>query len=228
MAVMVSEELLRKAEEFHGHVCPYLVLGLRASEIAFEKLGVARPGVSGTLHEDLLAIVEANNCFADGVQVATGCTLGNNSLIYLDAGKTALTLFKRGEKKGVRVYVDPEKINQLIPQEASELWRRVVRERKGSEEDAVRLHEIFKQLGRKMLNLPEEYFKVSFVEITEEPERAPIFENVRCESCGELVMKPRAVFIDGKAYCPSCANVPVHAVVGRGIRSIRVPFRKVA
>ncbi|MEM4451847.1 MAG: FmdE family protein, partial [Thermosphaera sp.] len=28
------------AEKIHGHVCPFLVLGLRASEIALSRLGL--------------------------------------------------------------------------------------------------------------------------------------------------------------------------------------------
>jgi formylmethanofuran dehydrogenase subunit E len=224
---MVSESLLEVAKNFHGHVCPYLVLGLRASEIAFGRLGISRVGVAETIREDIVAIVESNNCFADGVQVFTHCTLGNNSLIYLDVGKTALTVFRRGERRGVRVYVLSEKVRELLPPEVGELWRRVVAERRGSREDAKRLHEAFEKLGREMLNLPEDFFKISEVEIIEELERAPIFESVRCESCGELVWKPRAVYVNGKAYCPACAGVPVQAVVGRGISTVKVPFREV-
>ncbi|ABL78820.1 FmdE family protein [Thermofilum pendens] len=224
---MVSKELLEKAREFHGHVCPYLVLGLRASEIAFEKLGVReRPGVSETLGEELVAIVEANNCFADGVQVATGCTFGNNALIYLDTGKTALTLFRRGEKRGVRVYVVPEKVESLYPPRASELWRKVVVEGRGTREDAEELDKLFEELGLRMLELPESFFKVEEVSFEEEVERAPIFETVKCSKCGELVWKPRAVYVDGKPLCASCAGVPVPAVLGRGIvASFRIPFR---
>ncbi|MEM0110397.1 MAG: FmdE family protein, partial [Desulfurococcus sp.] len=76
---MVSKELIEKAKEFHGHICPFVVLGLRASEIAMSRLGVNKAGVMETIREDIVAIVEVNNCFADGVQIATGCTLGNNS-----------------------------------------------------------------------------------------------------------------------------------------------------
>jgi formylmethanofuran dehydrogenase subunit E len=225
---MVSERILEQARNFHGHVCPYLVLGLRASEIAFARLGITRVGVAETMGEDVVAIVEANNCFADGVQVFTHCTLGNNSLIYLDVGKTALTVFRRGERRGMRVYVVSERVRELISKlpGVDELWRRVV-ERRGSKEDAERLHEAFERLGREMLNLPEDFFKISEVEIVEDLERAPIFESVECESCGELVWKPRAVYVDGKAYCPICAGVPVQAVVGRGISTVKVPFREV-
>jgi len=84
---MVGKELIRKAKEFHGHLCPFLVLGLKASEIAMKRPALIKPGVIETVREDVIAIVEVNNCFADGVQIAAGCTLGNNSLIYIDIGK---------------------------------------------------------------------------------------------------------------------------------------------
>ncbi|MEM2465541.1 MAG: FmdE family protein, partial [Candidatus Bathyarchaeia archaeon] len=109
---MLDYTLVKKAEELHGHICPFLILGLRASEIAMQRLGVRKAGVEETIGEEILAIIECNNCFADGVQVATGCTLGNNSLVYLDVGKNAVTLVRRGEWKGVRVYVDSEKIRE--------------------------------------------------------------------------------------------------------------------
>ncbi|MEM4924068.1 MAG: FmdE family protein, partial [Ignisphaera sp.] len=84
---MVSKELIEKARRLHGHICPFLVLGLRMSEMAMERLGVSRAGVVETIEEELIAVVEVNNCLVDGVQIATGCTFGNNSLIYLDLGK---------------------------------------------------------------------------------------------------------------------------------------------
>ncbi|MEM1696991.1 MAG: FmdE family protein, partial [Desulfurococcaceae archaeon] len=53
---MVSRELIDRAKEFHGHICPFLVLGLRMSEIAMKRLGVARAGVVESIREDLVAI----------------------------------------------------------------------------------------------------------------------------------------------------------------------------
>ena len=56
--------------------------------------------------EELIAIVETNNCFSDGVQVVTGCTFGNNGLIYKDLGKTAVTVAKR-DGTAIRIVLDP-------------------------------------------------------------------------------------------------------------------------
>ena len=35
---MVSKELIEKAREIHGHICPFLVLGLRMSEVGFPEV----------------------------------------------------------------------------------------------------------------------------------------------------------------------------------------------
>ncbi|MEM0361453.1 MAG: FmdE family protein [Sulfolobales archaeon] len=213
---MVDQTLIEKARDFHGHLCPFLVLGLRASEIAMRRLGISSAGAVGSIREDLLAIVECNNCFADGVQIATGCTFGNNCLIYLDLGKNALTLVRRGVWRGVRVYVDKERLDaEYFKGEVRELFEKVVVRRAGTDEDVEKLHKVWVEISYAMSNLPEEYFKVEEVGVRE-VERAPIFESVRCESCGELVMKTRASLVGGKAVCLSCQG-KCGAVVGRGI-----------
>lgn len=223
---MVSKELIDKAKKFHGHICPFLVLGLRMSEIAMKKLGVARAGVAETISEDLIAIVEANNCLADGVQVATGCTLGNNSLIYLDLGKNAVTLIRRGEKVGIRVYVDADKIrSKYFTEEALTLFQKVVVERKGSYEEIEKLHKIWEEIGYRMADIPEEEFVIQEVEVIEEIERAPIFKSLRCSKCGELVMETRTIKVNGAVLCYKCGGMEVNAVIGRGIEKLKtIPY----
>lgn len=218
------EEWLERAKEFHGHICPFLSLGVRVGLLALEKLGVERASPHDTIEERLVAIVEVNNCMADGIQVTTGCTLGNNSLIYADTGRNAVTLFRRETGEGVRIYVDWEKIQPLLPREGLELFRKVVEERRGTPEEAERLGRLWEEAGRKLVHLPEEYFKVEKVKVTG-VEPAPIFESVRCVKCGELVMKPKAVLTEKGYLCPVCAGVEIPAVVGRGITKIAWPVR---
>lgn len=213
--------LLLKAKEFHGHICPFLALGIKMSVIAMEKLGV-EVEKNASIGEEILAIVECNNCLTDGVQIVTGCTFGNNSLIYLDLGKNALTLVKRGNWKGVRIYIDAERImRKHFDEEALELFDRVIARRKGSKEDTERLTRLWEEIGWKMLDISEDEFKVEFVEV-EPIERAPIFENVRCEGCGELAMATRIK--DGS--CLKCAS-NYYAVVGRGIVKFDGEMREV-
>lgn len=203
--------LLHKAKNFHGHVCPFLALGIKMSDIAMKKIGIKSENIS-SLGEDILAIVETNNCIADGVQIATGCTLGNNSLIYFDLGKNAVTLTKRSNWEGVRVYIDAEKLNQKhISSEAKELFNKVVVKREGGKEEALKLTMIWEETGWKMLELSEEEFEIEIVKV-EPIERAPIFESLKCKKCGELAMATRIK--DG--LCLKCMG-NYYAVVGRGI-----------
>ena len=213
---MVSQALLEKAKEFHGHICPFVVLGLRASEIALEKLGLTKAGERETVGEEILAIVECNNCFTDGVQVATGCTLGNNSLIYLDTGKNAVTIVRRRDWRGIRVYIDSEKLREkYFKKEATKLFEKVVVKREGAAEDHEKLSNLWAEIGREMMNIPESEFKIEEVKV-KEIERAPIFESVRCGMCSELVMKTRIEYVGGKAVCLACLGKS-NAVIGRGI-----------
>ncbi len=212
--------LLEVAREFHGHICPYVALGIRASMIAMEELGVRRLDFRASVDERILAIVETNNCFADGVQIATGCTLGNNSLIYLDLGKTALTLVKRGSWEGVRVYADGEKLRKYYPPEVEGLFDRVVRKRNGTQEDAQRLRTLWEELGGVMIRLPEKEFKIEQVKVPP-VEPAPIFDSIRCSRCGELAMATRVVYINEEPFCLKCAGERYHAVIGRGIVEVK-------
>lgn len=214
-----AEKILEYAREFHGHVCPYLALGIRVSLIAMGELGVGRLDHSGSVDESILAIVEINSCFTDGVQVTTGCTLGNNSLIYIDLGKTALTLVKRSTWEGVRVYADAEKLRKYYPPEAIELFRKVVKERRGTPEERKRLWELWESIAKTMLYLPKDEFKIERVKVTP-IERAPIVESVRCSRCGELAMGSKVVYINGEPFCFRCAGKTYRAVIGRGIADV--------
>jgi len=216
------ESLLEFGRDFHGHICPYLALGIRASLIALERLGTKRAGLEESVSESLLAIVECNSCFTDGVQVATGCTLGNNGLVYFDLGKTALTLVRRGSWEGVRVYVDDEKLREMsFPSEATDLFEKVVTQRSGTPEDAARLGELWVETGRRMLELPESAFKINSIEVVP-IEQAPIFESKRCCSCGEVAMETRTVLVNGKPHCLRCAGRAYSALIGRGIVEMQV------
>ncbi len=201
---MDKTQILEKAKEFHGHLCPFVALGVKASIIAMDEIGVQRSDENKSIGEDIIAIVECNNCFVDGVQVATGCAFGNNSLIYFDLGKNALSLVKRGEWEGVRIYIDADKINKYFSREANELFEKVVVKRQGDEEDRRRMAQLWEEIAYKMLDVPKEDFKVEKVKV-EPIEQAPIFKNVRCSSCNEFVMEVKAVFVDEKPYCLKCA-----------------------
>lgn len=208
--------LLLKTGELHGHFCPFVSLGVKASVIALKKLRAFTEGIN----EEIVAIVEVNNCFVDGVQMVTGCTLGNNALIYKDLGKNAVTLTRRNGK-GVRVSVLPEypqRMSEALP-EAKEMFDRfILRRETGTSEEMRRFKEVWEILSFKQLEVPnEEQFKVEEVSVAL-PGQAPIFPSAICSQCGEAVMETRARIKDGKIVCLACAKDDHFILEGRGMR----------
>ena len=207
--------LLLKTGELHGHFCPFVALGVKTSVIALKRLGIFTEGIN----EEIVAIVEVNNCFADGVQMITGCTLGNNALIYKDLGRNAVTLARRNGR-GVRVSVWPEypqKMSEAVP-EAKEMFDRFILKREtGTKEEMQRFKEVWEILSFKQLEIPnEKQFKVEEVSVTL-PGQAPIFPSVVCSQCGEAVMETRARVKDGKIFCLTCAKDDYFILEGRGM-----------
>lgn len=94
----MNKELWNKCVEFHGHQCPGLAIGFRASEIAIEKMGL-----KFSEDEDLVCITENDACGVDAVQVITGCTMGKGNLIYKGTGKMAFSFFDRKNNTSIRL-----------------------------------------------------------------------------------------------------------------------------
>jgi formylmethanofuran dehydrogenase subunit E len=71
--------LLNKAVEFHGHLGPFLVLGLRMGLAGLRELNVKRG------EKKLRVTAKLNysipfSCAVDGLQISTKCTIGNKKL----------------------------------------------------------------------------------------------------------------------------------------------------
>ena len=206
--------LLNKAGELHGHLCSYLTYGVLAGHIAVKELKIKCTGM-----EEAVAIVETNNCFSDGIQVVTGCSFGNNSLIYHDIGKTAVTVVKR-DGTAIRIALDPdfEDSREAKYPEASEYWDKVVVKReKVTSKEHEKMMQLFAKMALQELNEPlDNMFRIKHLKVTV-PDYAPIFNSVKCSICGEKIMESRARIKDGKPICITCGKVDCNIVDGRGI-----------
>lgn len=208
--------LLIKAGQLHGHYCPGLALGVLAGAYAMAQMA-QMPEMSDGM-EKLLAIVETNNCFVDGIQFVTGCTLGNNSLIYREYGKTAVTLTDRSGN-GIRYVVKPdfrERRRETSP-EFQEMFSKVVKNGERSAENRTRFKQLAQEAAFVMVDVkPEMIFKIEKVQ-TRIPEYASIVDSVICESCQESVMATRIVKQDGKQLCRACAQSDYYEFTGDGV-----------
>lgn len=215
---LIKEEghnsLLDKGAVLHGHYCPGLALGVKAASEAMKKLGKKSKGV-----EDVIAIVETNNCLSDGVQVVTGCSFGNNSLVFKDLGKTAVTVAERDEDEGVRFVAKPD-LQRTWSEDFPgyrELFEKVVKERKGSDEEKNELSKLGEEVSHHIVELPtEDLFKIETVKV-EFPDYAPIHESYICDRCDEKVMSTRTVKKEGETFCLLCGGEEFFELDGCGI-----------
>lgn len=203
------ESLLIKAAAMHGHYCPGLAMGIIAACKAMHLMRESGDGM-----EDLLAITETNNCFSDGIQFVTGCSFGNNALIFKDLGKTAFTLTKRNGK-GIRIgsRADAKEYMRTAHPLFSESYKTVVKEQNHSDEEILK----FKQLGRDrgFATLAMDFDKLFTIQNIEVniPDYAPSHESVICKKCGESTMSTRTI----NNECYPCANHDYKELNGHGI-----------
>ncbi len=209
--------LLRLAETFHGHLCPFVSLGVKAGQYAMVFLDRPNTGM-----EEIIAIVECNNCFTDGIQVVTGCTFGNNALIFRDLGKTAVTVARREDGQAVRLLVRADYREQMFARypNAEPLFQKVVVQRQGTPEDWHRFEHMWEAIARRELKIPlEEQFVIQPRHI-DVPAYARIYESVICSRCGEQLMAPRAVGAPGQPLCRTCASAGYYLLTGQGISEV--------
>jgi formylmethanofuran dehydrogenase subunit E len=207
--------LLKLSGMLHGHFCPGSAFGVKAGARAMRDLGIKR----STGMEEVIAIVEVNSCFSDGIQIVTGCTFGNNALIYRDLGKTAFTLTRRSGE-GIRISVQPGGM-QGQASEASRLFRKLINERKSADADPIKASRLQIEAAFKLLDVPDEdVFDIKRVRI-EIPDYARIYASVKCSICGENIMEPRARVKEGKPICLACAGQPYFQLTGEGMAIIK-------
>lgn len=100
------------AAEFHTHLGPFLVLGLKAGLAALRALSTRRGDPE--LRADVTIPYRVPiSCLLDGIQFSTGCTIGNNRLSFRDSVNIVLNF--RREKAIVELTLTEETGKLLLP-----------------------------------------------------------------------------------------------------------------
>lgn len=94
MSVLMNTTLMRVVN-FHGHLCPDLVIGCKVCEYA-QKLFTEKGNLKGV-------IAENSTSSLDAIQVLLVFTLGNHRLIVFDFGKHNYTFSLKNEEKPFRL-----------------------------------------------------------------------------------------------------------------------------
>ncbi|MFX1313975.1 MAG: FmdE family protein [Promethearchaeota archaeon] len=169
---MEVKDLMEKAVKFHGHICPGLAIGVIAAKYLLEN------GFKYSPNEEIVAVVENDNCSIDALQVLLGTTYGKGNLIHQDYGKLNYYFYNRTTKKAVKLAIKNMDFG----------------DKKLSKMEKV----------QKILNSnPEVIFNIDQIEFNP-PELAEIEESVQCDICGELTMNSRLMFYENSTMCIPC------------------------
>ena len=182
---------LRKAVEFHGHLCPGLAIGYRVARYVKEHYPRSKD-------EELVCIAENNSCSVDAVQEMLGCTFGKGNLVYRDYGKQVFTFFSRNDSRALRIYFKGD-----VSRNMDEIRDRYF---KGelSPEEQVEFKALRERSIRHMLAAPDdELLSVKEVDIPA-PQKARIYPTLQCQECNEGFMEICGRTANGKTICKEC------------------------
>jgi formylmethanofuran dehydrogenase subunit E len=179
-------ELLKRSSARHDHLCPRQVLGVRMGLAGMKAIGLDIP----IQKKSALVIIETDGCFADGVEVATGATVGHRTLRIVDLGKIAATF--ANVKSGLTVRLAPRPdVRQHALEYAPDVKKKYYAQLKGYQV------------------MPEaELF--TYKEVLLDPPLQAIISRpglrAKCTRCGEEIINERQVFVEGKILCRTCAG----------------------
>ena len=180
-------ELLKQSSARHDHLCPRQVLGVRMGLAGLAAIGVAAP----LAYKEALIFIETDGCFADGIEVATGATVGHRTLRVLDYGKTGAPF--ANVKTGQTIRLAP----QLDIRERAHLLSPGVKNKYYAQLKGYRL-------------MPEaELF--SFKEVSLNPALELVQSRpglrTKCDRCGEEIVNARQVCEETETLCITCAQM---------------------
>lgn len=158
--------------------------------------------------EKVVAVVEGLNSFVDGIQVVTGCTLGNHGLIVKDLGKTAVTVARKDDGVAVRLAVRADYLEGMLARypAAGPLYTKVMVEEQATAEEIHRFQHLWEAIARRELEVPlEEQFVVQTLTI-KVPDTARKTEAVVCSRCGEGILADKVKVKNGENLCLACAG----------------------
>jgi formylmethanofuran dehydrogenase subunit E len=199
---LLTDEMVQKARDFHGHMCPGLAVGIRAAEVALREIGARSED------EETVAVVETDMCGVDGIQALTGCTFGKGNLIHKDYGKLAFSFYRRSDGKGIRIVTLPAAMALSASELRAERTALIEKRRSGgmTTEDAHRFAELQQLLAAEILGAP----LAGLFEIKPPPAGAPnparIHGSIACDACGEAVMESRIRTVGHKNLCIPCSE----------------------
>ena len=105
--------MIDDAQKLHGHLGPFLVIGVRMGMIAKKALSVS---------DDQCGFLKANvkvplfppfSCLLDGIQASTSCTVGNQRLTIENSEEICVNFAKQNAGRTVKITLKPKIAEEL-------------------------------------------------------------------------------------------------------------------
>ncbi len=186
------EELLQASAALHDHLCPRQVLGVRMGLRAARELGLELP----QRDKRLFTFMETDGCAADGVAVATGCTVGHRTLRMVDYGKVAATFVDTHTGRAIRIHPHPQSRSRAV---------RYAPGAPGRWQAQLAAYQVMPD--DELLVVQPVVLSVSLEAILSHPDARAI-----CARCGEEIINEREVIAEGSTLCRACAGGAYYAV----------------
>jgi formylmethanofuran dehydrogenase subunit E len=102
---------LKEAIKFHGHLGPYLVLGILLGDFALKKLKCKK--YFGIKVKVWGANKKPKSCLIDGLQLATGATYGKGNIHKLNSNNIRILIHNLKNNKKIKICFKNTLINRL-------------------------------------------------------------------------------------------------------------------
>mgnify|MGYP006283992633 FL=1 len=192
---------LKRIADFHGHLCPDLVIGARAVEKALEVLQGQEE-----LASNLFVISHNQTSALDAIQYLTGCTLGNQHLVVNDWGKHRYQFISGATGRAVDVRMKP--IHFHLEGAYFELEEKVQRQG-GTMYEVARMQGIISQWVQWLTSMPADALFTLEENTSELPAVEVCSKYVQCSRCGDLVQRRKAVSLGIDLVCGPCSQMYV-------------------
>ena len=193
---MIVNIALKRIADFHGHLCPDLVLGGKLCEYIQQMLPTNEPANG-------IATIIAENCTSalDAIQIMLGTTMGNQRLKVMDLGKHNYTIIPKTITDSFRLVLNHQEFkNENAYKRLSDrmLNNTIVMD------EVVSLQMMIDERVRHLLKQPpESLFRVDPIE---REQQLPVVPSVymTCCQCNEQMLSSHAVEYRSRIYCLAC------------------------
>ncbi len=175
------EQYLEMIRSFHGSTAPGMIAGGFMIDCATKNLP------DGEFFD---VLCETRHCLADAVQLLTPCTVGNGWLKISETGRFSLTFYNKFNGEGVRIYIDPVKLDKY-----PEVRCWFLQEKDKPDQDLKAILDEFVKAGHDLYGTERVTLKDEYISSRKRKKT----ESFQCRHCGESFKSDEYADI-----CPVC------------------------